>query len=239
MTPVADWTMAYQNWIPTPSTQRLVIRLRRFCSRNCQCVLSTGKKERSEETEALWDELESNIGLSLPEELGQPKTPDNVKTTMKKTLKDSTKAIFGKFRQKVAGFLPDDLEPSYWRDPNARADPLNFRAATCSNLECDYPSDCASMSTPSCPLRPVCVVDPSSRTSMVSGTLDKVVFFATALCVRQHTRSQLNGRDLEAAPASDSWPCACNITYISHSCCTVPNGMVWEAPHLMLGELKV
>ena len=239
MTPIADWTMAHLNWIPTPTTQRLVIRLRRFCWKNCDCYPSTGKKASSIVIETLWDELESNVGTSLPEESAKDLgASGNVKTTPKKTLKDIRKSILGKFRQKVAGFLPDNLEPSSWIDPNAQADPLDFQTGSCSNLDCDHHSDCISMSTEFCPLRSACVVDPSSRTSMVNGALDEVFYYAAALCVRQHSRARLPGRGLESAPESDNWPCACNTTYISHGCCDAQDGMIWEAPHLMLGELK-
>ncbi|KAI9726094.1 MAG: hypothetical protein M1828_002102 [Chrysothrix sp. TS-e1954] len=35
----------------------------------------------------------------------------------------------------------------------------------------------------------------------------------------------------------ESPPCPCNETYVSHACCDARQGMVWEAPHLKLGEL--
>ena len=33
-------------------------------------------------------------------------------------------------------------------------------------------------------------------------------------------------------------PCPCNATYVSHACCGVESGIVWESESLKLGELK-
>lgn len=34
-------------------------------------------------------------------------------------------------------------------------------------------------------------------------------------------------------------PCPCNATYVSHSCCGVSNGLVWEEERFKLGELVI
>ena len=37
----------------------------------------------------------------------------------------------------------------------------------------------------------------------------------------------------------ESRPCPCNATYVSHTCCDVEDGLVWEAGKFKLGELLV
>lgn len=37
----------------------------------------------------------------------------------------------------------------------------------------------------------------------------------------------------------DSLPCPCNITYVSHGCCGVLDGLVWEQPESNLGRLLI
>lgn len=40
-----------------------------------------------------------------------------------------------------------------------------------------------------------------------------------------------------AGKREESFPCPCNATYVSHACCGVESGMVWEDASLKLGEL--
>jgi hypothetical protein len=102
---------------------------------------------------------------------------------------------------------------------------------------CTNSQECENQSTASCPVLGQCAVDITTMMEKVVGSLGNVVTsFAISRCMRKHSR--LNGRTEENQDMLN-WPCACNNTYVSHGCCGVADGLVWEAPHLWLGELKV
>ena len=55
-----------------------------------------------------------------------------------------------------------------------------------------------------------------------------MVAFAAACII---SMSRIGGKRQETSP------CPCNATYVSHACCGVADGLVWEAAHFKLGEL--
>lgn len=73
-----------------------------------------------------------------------------------------------------------------------------------------------------------------ATSSMMGASLSDVVYSASC----QASQSTIAGggrgggrRDLEGMP------CPCNASYVSHTCCSANDGLVWEAPEAKLGVL--
>ena len=102
---------------------------------------------------------------------------------------------------------------------------------------CTTDSDCKAPSAPSTPnAEPSAGNGEQAKSSCTCRTQSSqyqpgsgLVAFAAACLIDMATGGK---RD-------EDWPCPCNSTYVSHGCCGVENGLVWEATENKLGELRI
>ncbi|KAI9676494.1 MAG: hypothetical protein M1817_000652 [Caeruleum heppii] len=137
-------------------------------------------------------------------------------------------------------FDPDDAtdgsaSTSNATDASASDADLTSTQGQCG-ASCTGVAECRS---PGAGVRCTCKV-PNWREAVTAG-LDPV--FPTALCIALATQ-MVNpvpappglGRR-EVLEDDEAMACACNATYVSHSCCGSEDGMIWEDPGLKLGRM--
>jgi hypothetical protein len=144
---------------------------------------------------------------------------------------------------------PIPLSPPEFDDISHLSDDLSLPLVpytdSCST-SCTGPSQCQEASTPFCPFRLRCAVDPSILSQDVGLAIGTLILIGASQCVRKNTRrasAKLGGRSVIDGGVDDrqargraqaqnqallDWPCACNASYVSHACCQVDNGLVWE-----------
>ena len=101
---------------------------------------------------------------------------------------------------------------------------IGFCGGTCTDA-----NDCSDAGT-SC----TCRINSTTVLPGNTGTISGMSIFHGSICSQGFS---LNGKR-EASTATTA-PCVCNISYISHGCCSSILGMVWEEAEMKLGELYV
>ena len=76
----------------------------------------------------------------------------------------------------------------------------------------------------------------AAQQSKFNPTTGAATFFS--MCLISASTSSLNGKNNGIGGKRDvEFPCPCNTTYISHSCCGANDGLVWEPVGFNLGKL--
>lgn len=101
-----------------------------------------------------------------------------------------------------------------------------YNASTTSNSSSEYGQ--AEACSASCALNSDCSTNCACKPqSQVYEPGSGIIYFNLACA------SSLGGRKRD----SDSFPCVCNGTYVSHACCDAHDGMVWESEDMKLGQV--
>jgi hypothetical protein len=228
MTPLKEWTWGWPDYFSRTELSTDSFPLRQYCYRKCRCALQDQLQPKRP-----WADLFSlrmKDPLKYLDALGGQSKGISESSSSSSLCSTATSSCFGFGSQYQ---LIKDYLPTAW-DPSSQTKMKSVSSGVCK-VSCQSPRDCLDTATDDCSYTGQCVVDPSSM-QRVLGSLGKVVTLFASRCVLKRTRPRrLSGRDMEM---TNSWPCACNATYVSHGCCAAPDGIVLEAPHLEIGPQR-
>ena len=236
MTPLVGWTWSFgdsDRYSPNQGSPPAALLLRRHCWIFCRCSDERWRERQIDQSMArVWPYVVGDIEKSEWYSKSDKSRSKHASLDMK-GLGNSDDASINAL-ESLRGFLPAKVEKSLDMMPGMSG------SSTCSD-RCHGPADCIAKSSPSCSFQPHCRVDPQSLTQTVRSGLGTASYaYATFMCLPKHPRSHLGGRDISSDQKMEmhTWPCACNATYVSHSCCQSETGQVWEEPTSFLGGLK-
>ena len=192
------------------------------CWANCVCV------DPEEAHETGWTGLESALSLHGQSLTAMPAIPQEQGGTMTAAAAVPTGYPSGgtstnRHQGGAEGSSPVNAQPA-----------INKQCGT----NCTTDRDCKAPSAP---------VTPGAESNVGNGEQGKS---SSCTCRTQSSQYQPGSGIVAFAAAclidmatggkrDEGWPCPCNGSYVSHGCCGVEDGLVWEAMENKLGELRM